>query len=410
MANFTKKSIKEIYDGFISSYTVMRNKYNQDSESTPLLDKSLVKSIGYALAGVAGCIWKQLVWTYKQVFPQSCNLPALKLWGNLVGVDFKNGQSANLTIVLNDVTAEYLQTGTVYKDLETGLIFKTISQANASDGVIEATVECSTSGPVGNLPTDTVLNIANPFDGIPQTATVKAVAIQGSEDEDVEAYRKRVLYRFRNKSQCGSPLDYYTWGMETSGVVDILVYVLAEGVVSLFPITTGSGKKRTISGELTPNPYPIWESGQFKELTGSGQMLELANKIEGSADGVHDRRPAMAKVKIEELKYTGFDVEISGLSSENYNEQIKNVLISLLDKKRPHNVVLGYSEANGKINKLQLSASITDVIEGETFTSILLKNEQAQSIDEATLGIGCVAYLNKLTINNVEFYKESDNE
>lgn len=410
MANFTKKSIKEIYDGFISSYTVMRNKYNQDSESTPLLDKSLVKSIGYALAGVAGCIWKQLVWTYKQVFPQSCNLPALKLWGNLVGVDFKNGQSANLTIVLNDVTAEYLQTGTVYKDLETGLIFKTISQANASDGVIEATVECSTSGPVGNLPTDTVLNIANPFDGIPQTATVKAVAIQGSEDEDVEAYRKRVLYRFRNKSQCGSPLDYYTWGMETSGVVDILVYVLAEGVVSLFPITTGSGKKRTISGELTPNPYPIWESGQFKELTGSGQMLELANKIEGSADGVHDRRPAMAKVKIEELKYTGFDVEISGLSSENYNEQIKNVLISLLDKKRPHNVVLGYSEANGKINKLQLSASITDVIEGETFTSILLKDEQAQSIDEATLDIGCVAYLNKLTINNVEFYKESDNE
>lgn len=410
MANFTKKSIKEIYDGFISSYTVMRNKYNQDSESTPLLDKSLVKSIGYALAGVAGCIWKQLVWTYKQVFPQSCNLPALKLWGNLVGVDFKNGQSANLTIVLNDVTAEYLQTGTVYKDLETGLIFKTISQANASDGVIEATVECSTSGPVGNLPTDTVLNIANPFDGIPQTATVKAVAIQGSEDEDVEAYRKRVLYRFRNKSQCGSPLDYYTWGMETSGVVDILVYVLAEGVVSLFPIATGSGKKRTISGELTPNPYPIWESGQFKELTGSGQMLQLANKIEGSADGVHDRRPAMAKVKIEELKYTGFDVEISGLSSENYNEQIKNVLISLLDKKRPHNVVLGYSEANGKINKLQLSASITDVIEGETFTSILLKDEQAQSIDEATLDIGCVAYLNKLTINNVEFYKESDNE
>ena len=119
----------------------------------------------------------------------------------------------------------------------------------------------------------------------------------------------------------------------------------------------------------------------------------------------------MAKVKIEDLKYTGFEVEISGLSSENYNEQIKNVLISLLDKKRPHNIVLGYSEANGKINKLQLSASITDVIEGETFTSILLRNSEGESIDEATLDVGCVAYLMKLTINNQETYKEeSENE
>ena len=49
---------------------------------------------------------------------QSCDLPALKLWGNLVGVDYKDGQSANLTIVLSDVTAQYLQTGTVYKDLD----------------------------------------------------------------------------------------------------------------------------------------------------------------------------------------------------------------------------------------------------------------------------------------------------
>lgn len=409
MANFTTKSIKEIYDGFIASYSVMRSKYVKDG--TPLLDKSLVKSIGYALSGVAGCIWKQLVWSYKQVFPQSCDLPALKLWGNLVGVDYKDGQSANLTIVLSDVTAQYLQTGTVYKDLDSGLIFKTISRSNAVDGVIEATVECSESGTVGNLSVDTVLNIANPFDGIPQTATVKAVTIQGSEDEDVESYRKRVLYRFRNKSQCGSPLDYYTWGMETSGIVDILVYVLNEGIVSLFPIASGSGKNRTISGSLSPNPYPVWENGQFKELTGSGQMLELANKIEGSTEGVHDRRPTMAKVKIEDLKYTGFEVEISGLSSEKYNEQIKNVLISLLDKKRPHNVVLGYSEANGKINKLQLSASITDVIEGETFTSILLRNSEGESIDEATLDVGCVAYLMKLTINNQETYKEeSENE
>ena len=97
MANFTTKNIKEIFDSFMAKYTVLRNKYGDDS---PLLDKSFIKTIGYAIAGIAGNLWQLSVWIYKQCFPQTCDLPALKFWGNLIGVEYNEGQAANLTILL----------------------------------------------------------------------------------------------------------------------------------------------------------------------------------------------------------------------------------------------------------------------------------------------------------------------
>lgn len=401
MANFTTKSIKEIYDGFISSYTVLRNKYNDNS---PLLNKSFVKSIGYAMASVAGLVWKLLIWAYKQVFPQTCELPSLKLWGNLVGVDYKYGVAANLTITLTEVTAQFLQTGTVYKDLNSGLIFKTISQAGAVDGTITATVVCSTSGTVGNISVGTVLNIANPYDGIPQTATVTAIAIQGTEDEEVETYRKRVLFKFRNKAQGGSAIDYYLWATEVPGIIDVLPYIISDGIISLYLVGDGSGLDRNPTGSLTPNPFPKWNDGQFAEFTGSGQMLAVAKSIEGTQDGIHDRRPINARVQLLKPEFVGFAVEIQGITSTEYNIKIKEVLIQKLDSKRPNLVVLNYPASNAKINKLQLSGEVNSVIGDETYTSFVLKNSQGEQIDEAVLGIGSLAYLSSLKINNTIVY------
>ncbi len=396
MANFETKTIKQIYDEIIAKYTTLRNKYGDES---PLLEKAVVRSLAYAYAGVAGTLWQLATWIYKQCFPQTCSLSALKFWGNLVGVNYKNGQSANLTIKLTDVTAQTLSAGATYKHLTTGLIYKTISAVNTIDGTITATAQCTTSGEIGNLNIGEVLQIANPFDGIPSTATVEAIAISGTEDEKTEDYRKRVLYRFRTKSQGGSALDYFNWSLEVTGIVDALIYVLEEGIVSIYLVAEGSGTQRTPSGSITPNPFPIWEKGEFKDFSGSGQFLAVANSIEGSSPGVHDRRPATAKVKLLKPVYEGFSVEISGLTNTSFNEQIKETLISSLDSKRPHIKVLDYKLSNAKINRASLIGDITALIGEETFTTFVLKNESGQSIEESTLGIGSLAYLSQLTIN-----------
>lgn len=407
MANFKTKTIKEIFDSFMSKYTVLRSKYG---DTTPLLEKSFIKTIGYAIAGIAATLWQLSVWVYKQLFPQTCELPALKFWGSLIGVEYNQGQNANLTILLNRVTASYLVSGTVYKDLNSGLIFKTVSQVNAEEGQIKTTVQCTSSGSVGNLPVDTVLNIANPLDGIPSTAVVTEIKIEGTEDEDVEAYRKRVLYGFRNKNETGSPRDYVNWALEVSGIVDVFPYLLDEGIMTLFLVANGSGKARTPSGNLEPNPFPLWVDGNFTEFEGSGQFLQVAQSIEGSEIGVHNRRPAMATVELKAPNYTGFDVEINGLTDISYNEAIKNAIVGVLDAKRPHIVVVDYPIAKARINNPELSAACLGVLNGESFTSFILKNEADEVINETILGIGCLAYLKTLKINDEIYYTTEQTE
>lgn len=288
--------------------------------------------------------------------------------------------------------------------MASGLIFKTISQVNAENEQIIATVQCSTTGIIGNLPVGTVLNIANPLDGIPSTATVTEIKIEGSEDEETENYRKRVLYKFKNKAQGGSAIDYYLWATEVSGIVDALPYIISDGIVSLYLIADGGGLNRSPSGNLSPNPFPKWENGQFTEFTGSGQMLAVAKSIEGSEEGVHDRRPINARVQLLKPNYVGFSVEIQGITSTDYNSKIKDVLIQKLDSKRPNLVVLNYPVSNAKINKMQLTGEINNIIGDETFTSIELKNSRGESINEAILGIGSLAYLSSLKINNTIVY------
>lgn len=401
MANFKTKTIKEIFDSFMSQYTVLRSKYG---DTTPLLQKSFIKTIGYAIAGVAATLWQLAVWIYKQIFPQTCELPALKFWGSLIGIEYNQGQSANLTILLNKVTASYLVSGTVYKDLNSGLIYKTVSQVNAENGQIVTTVQCTSSGSVGNLPVDTVLNIANPLDGIPSTAVVTEIKIEGTEDEDVETYRKRVLYGFKNKNETGSPRDYVNWALEVSGIVDVFPYLLNEGIMTLFLVANGSGKERTPSGDLTPNPFPLWVDGNFTEFEGSGQFLQVAQSIEGSEIGSHNRRPAMATVELKAPNYSAFDVEINGLTDISYNEAIKNAIVGVLDAKRPHIVVVDYPIAKARINNPELSAACLGVLNGESFTSFILKNEANEVINETILGIGCLAYLRTLKINDEVYY------
>lgn len=398
MANFTTKTIKEIFDSFMAKYNVLRNKYGDNS---PLLKKSFIKAIGYAIAGIAATIWQASVWCYKQCFPQSCDLDALLMWGELININRNKGKAAIIAIKLVNVTASYLTSGTIYKDLNTGLVYKTTSQANTEDGQIITTVQCTTLGEVGNIPVGTVLNIANPLDGIPSTAEVTSIKIEGTTDEDVEVYRKRVLQGFKSQPRGGAALDYYNWAMEVQGVVDVLPYVLEEGIITLYLIGEGSGNQRTPSGSVTPNPFPEWVEDEISEIKGNGIFWEVANSIEGDEIGIHNRRPLNAKVKLLPPIYKGFSININDLSDSSFNEEIKNALIENLDKKRPNVKVLNYSSNNARINLYDITSVIKNVISEEKFSAISLKIGNTD-ITEYILGVGELAYLAELNINGTK--------
>lgn len=400
MAGFKKKTLKEIQADIINEYTTRLRKLRNND--TPLLSVAVLRSLAWAVAGIAYLMGDYLTWVYMQILPQYCSLPILKLWGALLGLDYKTGTSTVLQIEIKDVSA-LISAGTLWKSLKNGIVYKSLSSVTPVNGIAILSVQAMVAGPVGNLEPDEILDITNPFDGIPDKAVVKSVLVTGSNDEETEVYRKRVLIRFKQKPQGGSFVDYFLWATGVSGIVDALPYVLNSGTNVIYLVAEGSGKNRTPSGSVTPNPFPEWENGNMKVISGSGQFYQVAKSINGTDDMKNSRRPAGAVVELRKCNYTPYRVKISGLTpcTDDMIVRIKNAIVSYLDVRRPHILALGYSRQNAKINSGKISAAVQNTIDfdGGTFSSFVLQNGENQIINEDILGIGCLAYLDKLIIN-----------
>lgn len=144
----------------------------------------------------------------------------------------------------------------------------------------------------------------------------------------------------------------------------------------------------------------------MKEISGSGLFYQVAMAINGTEDMKNTRRPAGAVINLKKPEYTGYRIEISGLSpaTNEINSKIKDAIISYLDTKKPNILALGYTKQDATINASKLNAAVQNAISAEngTYNSFILKNSEGTSINEDILGIGALAYLEKLKINNVD--------
>lgn len=390
-------TLKEISNIVINGFTAkIKSGYT-------LLKKSILKAFSWAFAGSNMLLWKYLSWMFQQVFPQTASLPYLILWGYLVSVDYEYGNKTVLKVEADEVTASYILTGTVYKHLESGNIYTVLSTSTPVNGVCTFNVESKNTGVEGNIDIGELLELTNPLDGIPSKAKVTDIVVEGTADEDVEIFRSRVLARFRRKAQGGSFMDYRDWCLEAPGIADALPYCLKEGTVSIYLVGNGSGKNRIPSGSVTPNPFPEWENGQMKPLSGSGHFYNAALSINGTGDSLNTRRPATAKVELLQAVFKGFKVVLTGLTPDNETiiNEIKQAIIDYLDKKRPHIIAIGYTEQDAQINANTLNGEIQNVVNSYngSYSSYKLLNSDDEEISEYYLGIGELAYLNKLTVN-----------
>lgn len=404
MAGYKKKTLKEIQSDIISDYTTRIKK--ETGVDAPLLPKAVVRSIAWSVAGVASLQQNFLAWTYLQIHPRTCSPSVLKMWGSLLGFEYKTGTKTTLQIEIDNVTASSIISGTLWKSPKNSIVYSSLSTVFPISGTVVLNVEAKTSGPAGNLNPGEELDITNPYEGIPDKARVKAVLVSGSVDEDIEDYRNRVLIAFKRKAQGGSLGDYYLWATEVAGIVDAFPYVLESGTIVVYLVSAGSGKDRTPSGSVTPNPFPEWENGNMKSISGSGLFYQAAMAINGTTDMKNTRRPAGAVVELRMPNYIGYRVEITELNpaTNDINAKIKDAIVSYLDTKKPNILALGYTKQDATINASKLNAAIQNAInaDGGTYNSFVLKNSAGEIINEDILGIGCLAFLEKLKINNAD--------
>jgi uncharacterized phage protein gp47/JayE len=102
-----------------------------------------------------------------------------------------------------------------------------------ADAVINAgsaalSLEAVVPGAAGSVTNGTKLNFVVVIPGVSNVATVTADA-SGTDVEDIEAFRGRVLFRWQNPPAGGRPADYIGWATEQPGVTRAWCFPLWQG-------------------------------------------------------------------------------------------------------------------------------------------------------------------------------------
>lgn len=132
-----------------------------------------------------------------------------------------------------------------------------------------------------------------PISGVTGTAAVVVGTggiVGGTDLEDTESFRDRVLFRKRNVPQGGSAADYVIWGREVAGVTRVYV-------------------ERLFAGPGTVRVFPIFDD----EFPGG---VAPAGRIDIVAAYIAALAPASAQVQVSAPNPATIDITISGLTPD----------------------------------------------------------------------------------------------
>jgi uncharacterized phage protein gp47/JayE len=106
-----------------------------------------------------------------------------------------------------------------------GVEFEVVNDGTLAGLTVTVDVICLTAGDTGNMLSGETLTIVTPIAGITSQGTVETDGITGgSDEEDLDSLRARLLLKIQEPPQGGSATDYEQWAKEVTGVTRVWVY------------------------------------------------------------------------------------------------------------------------------------------------------------------------------------------
>jgi uncharacterized phage protein gp47/JayE len=363
-------SIQEIAESIVSD---IESKTNQ---TIPSLAKSVFNVLSLAIAGVWIILYKYGSWQFNQIFPQLADEKFLELLGENKRI-FRTPAVAWVGDVDITVLADSdIDAGTQLVNNATGIIYLVQTTEATTTPTHTSSIQAATAGEIGDLQVGAVLDFVNPPSTFGRQATVSAVTTAGSDKEDLEVYRGRVVDAYQKQPQGGALADYEQWANETANVINTYPY----------------------AGSEPPDVDVYIEvDNQTDGIPTAGQKAAaLANINFDPITGRATRRPVTANVTVLGITRTAFDVEITGLSPDTseIRSAIQDGVEQYFTDKEPF--ILGLSV--NRVDKITLSgvtAAAENIASANSATFTTLDLELAASpITSYTLGTGEKAKLN----------------
>lgn len=187
-----------------------------------VLRRSVLGAIGRALAGSSHELHGRLDYIARQVFPDSAETEYLDRWASVWGVRRKAAAYAAGSATFTGTSGARIPAGTVLQRQD-GALFATTTDAMIAGGTATVPVEATEAGAAGNTPPGVRLSLQQPLGGVQATAVGGELAA-GSDTEDDDRLRARLLSRIQQPPQGGADFDYDTWALEVPGVTRAWVY------------------------------------------------------------------------------------------------------------------------------------------------------------------------------------------
>lgn len=233
----------------------------------------------------------------KLAFPQTSYSQFLEFLGETKGVFKHPATRATGIITIRGAEGTEIKKGhivsTIATDDRPAIEFELLEDAIiGEDGIVHVPAMCTQAGTIGNVAKDTITLLSKPISGV-ESITNEEEFRNGSEIEDEESFRERVLEAYRNEPLSGAPRDYVRWAKEVPGV----------GEAHIIPEWDGPGTVKVLV--LDSNREPAGEE-LLKEVRKHiiGQEENGKNISDGLA-------PIGALVTIETPEIVNIDISVN---------------------------------------------------------------------------------------------------
>lgn len=349
MAMPTIPTIAEIKDRVV---TDLNDKLNQ---TTPSLPKAFNRVLAGAFAGIIVLLYQAINWTYRQLFPDTADLAALKLLGALVNVNQQTAIAWVGTADVPGVEAYAVPTGTLFRS-SSNIIYKVTTSGTVTIGVASVVLTSQTSGDAGNITDGTELSIVSPDTNLDGTAEITTTTSSGDDAEDADTYRVRVSNAYKKRRTGGAPSDYEAWGLEAPNF----------DWISPLDATSTVGEVQ-VYGKV---------DDQTDGIPTTSQLEELYNYLTVDPDtGLRTRHPIGPDVVTLPIERFELDIEIFIQDPTTAIESsITTSVRDYVEDQEPYNEAIA-TERKDTISEGGISAAANAIAnpEGSTVTSVIMK-------------------------------------
>jgi len=220
------------------TFELLRTRIGSDLAQVPAVLRGPLSSMWSKTAqGIHG----HLDWIDRQASPLTCSIDRLYDWAGLYSVPRLAATAATGNVQATGTAGASVLADAVLR--ANGLDYTIPQATELGIGDTPVAIRCTSTGAAGNLAAGQTLTLVDPLPGVSSTFTVAAGGIAGgAEDEDVEAWRVRVVDEWQTRTtegaRGGRPDDYKFWAKSAHPSVSgalVQVGVLGAGTVVIRP-------------------------------------------------------------------------------------------------------------------------------------------------------------------------------